>query len=51
MFVAVEDFVKRLLSAYGFNRILEDFNLTKAEVLQILNDHGYIDLDQYEGEN
>lgn len=51
MFVTVENYIKKLLDQYGFNQILHDNDLTKAEVLQILEDHGYLNFDNYrEGE-
>lgn len=50
MFVAVEKYVKTALKTYGFTRILEDFDLDHSRVLQILEDHGYINLDSYREE-
>lgn len=49
MFVIAEKYVKKVLSTYGFTRILEDFDLDHATVLQVLEDHGYINLDSYRG--
>ncbi len=40
MFVQVEKYIKQVLKTYGFTRILEDFDLDHAKVLQILEDHG-----------
>lgn len=47
MFVQVEKYIKQVLKTYGFERLLEDFDLNQAKVLQILEDHGYINLDTY----
>ena len=49
--VTVEQLVKKLMKEYGFNQILRDHDLSKSEVLQVLYDHGYIDLCRYEDED
>lgn len=36
------------MKAYGFRQILADHDLTTAEVVQVLHDHGYIELSRYE---
>ena len=46
--VTVEQLVKKLMKEYGFNQILRDHDLTVSEVVQVLYDHGYIDLERYE---
>ena len=48
MLVTVEQLVRKLMREYGFNQILRDHDLSTAEVLQVLYDHGYIDLERYE---
>lgn len=48
MLVTVEYLVRKLMNAYGFNQILADHDLSKAEVIQVLHDHGYINLERYE---
>ena len=50
MLVTVEYLVKKMMRMYGFSQILADHDLTPAEVIQVLHDHGYIDLCQYEEE-
>ena len=50
MLVTVEQLVRKLMKEYGFNQILRDHGLSTAEVLQVLYDHGYIDLERYENE-
>ena len=51
MLVTVEQLVKKLMKEYGFNQILRDHDLSTAEVLQLLYDHGYISLERYEEED
>ena len=48
MLVTVEQLVRKLMKDYGFNQILRDHDLSTAEVLQVLYDHGYISLERYE---
>ena len=48
MLVTVEQLVRKLMKEYGFSQILRDHDLSTAEVLQVLYDHGYIDLERYE---
>ena len=48
MLVTVEQLVLKLMKEYGFNQILRDHDLSTAEVLQVLHDHGYLDLERYE---
>ena len=48
MLVTVEQLVKKLMKEYGFDQILRDHDLSKSEVIQVLYDHGYIDLERYE---
>ena len=50
MLVAVEQLVKKLMKEYGFDQILRDHDLSKSEVIQVLHDHGYIELERYEDE-
>lgn len=50
MFVEVEPSIQELYWDMGFEQILRDFRLTEVEVLQILQDTGYIDLDDYLGD-
>jgi hypothetical protein len=40
--------VEYILEAYGLDRILEDNQMKLVDILEILNDLGYIDLEQYE---
>ena len=51
MLVTVEQLVRKLMKEYGFNQILRDHDLSTAEVLQVLYDHGYLDLCRYEEED
>lgn len=48
MLVTVEQLVRKLMKEYGFDQILRDHGLSKSEVLQVLHDHGYLDLERYE---
>lgn len=41
------DDIEYILDGYGLNRILSDNELTKINLLQILLDHDYIDLQRY----
>ena len=50
MLVTVEQLVKKLMKEYGFDQILRDHDLSKSEVIQVLHDHGYIELERYEDE-
>ena len=50
MLVTVEQLVAKIMRNYGFDQILRDHGLSKSEVLQVLHDHGYLDLDRYEEE-
>ena len=50
MLVTVEQLVRKLMKEYGFNQILRDHGLTLSEVVQVLHDHGYLDLCRYEEE-
>lgn len=43
--------VEYILEAYGLDRILEDNQMELVEILEILNDLGYLDLEQYENED
>lgn len=47
MLVTVDKDTKNLIRLYGFEQILSDFQLRKDEVLQILDDLGYINLESY----
>ena len=47
----VEQLVRKLMKEYGFNQIIRDHDLTLSEVIQVLHDHGYIDLCRYEEED
>ena len=51
MLVTVEQLVRKIMKVYGFNQILQDHGLSTAEVLQVLYDHGYLDLCRYEEED
>ena len=51
MLVTVEQLVKKLMKEYGFNQILRDHDLILPEVIQVLHDHGYLDLERYEDED
>ena len=42
--------VKRILNAYGLERILEDNDMTIVQVVTLLEDLGYLYLDMYEEE-
>ena len=48
MLVTVEQLVKKLMKEYGFSQILRDHDLTVSEVIQVLHDHGYLNLERYE---
>ena len=39
--------VEYILEAYGLDRILEDNQMELVDILDILNDLGYLDLEQY----
>jgi len=43
--------VEYILEAYGLDRILEDNQMELVDILDILNDLGYLDLEQYEDDN
>ena len=48
MLVTVEQLVAKLMKDYGFSQILRDHDLTLSEVIQVLHDHGYLELERYE---
>ena len=48
--VGVETETLKMLQAYGFKQLLADAELTTADVVQILVDHGYLNLEVYEDE-
>lgn len=48
MLVTVDHFVRKMIKLYGFKQILADHDLSMAEVIQVLHDHGYISLERYE---
>lgn len=48
MLVGVDLETKKLLKTYGFSQLLKDHDLKVEDVLQILIDHGYIDIEVYE---
>ena len=50
MLVTVEQLVAKIMKEYGFDQILRDHDLSKSEVIQVLHDHGYIELSRYEEE-
>jgi hypothetical protein len=50
MLVTVEQLVAKIMKEYGFDQILRDHDLSKSEVIQVLHDHGYIELERYEDE-
>jgi hypothetical protein len=43
--------IEELLDKYGFQYILDFFNLTEEQVLEALDETGYIDLSTLEDEN
>ena len=51
MLVTVEQLVRKLMKEYGFDQILRDHDLSKSEVIQVLHDHGYLNLERYEDED
>ena len=51
MLVTVEQLVAKIMKEYGFDQILRDHGLSKSEVIQVLHDHGYIELERYEDED
>ena len=51
MLVTVEQLVRKIMKEYGFNQILRDHDLTVSEAIQVLHDHGYLDLCRYEEDN
>lgn len=51
MLVGVDQVTKQMLKAYGFKQLLADAELTIEDVLQILVDHGYLNLEVYEDED
>lgn len=48
VWVSVDKTTRSVINQYGFNQVIEDFELNKLKILQILQDHGYIDLTIYE---
>lgn len=44
-------FIKQLLRDYGLRQILQDNNISIVEVLQILDELGYLDLEQYNADD
>ena len=40
-----------LIEAYGFERILEDGDMDKPNVLMLLDELGFIELEMYEDDN
>lgn len=42
--------IKDLIETYGFEEILAQFNLTPWKVLELLDDLGYIFLEEYDNE-
>ena len=47
MLVTVESHIKGVMDKYGFEYLLRACDLTKLEVLQLLEDFGYIDLSEF----
>lgn len=45
-----DDEVEFILEKYGIDRILEDAQMTLVDVLSLMNELGYVYLDQYEEE-
>jgi len=43
--------IKQLLKDYGLRQILEDNNISIVEVLQVLDELGYLDLEQYNADD
>jgi hypothetical protein len=43
-------YISELLSKYGLRQILVDSNITIVEALEILEELGFVDLEQYQEE-
>lgn len=43
-------YINYLLKTYGLRQILDDNNITVVEALEILDELGFIDLEQYKDE-
>jgi len=41
-------YISKLLQDYGLRQILDDSNITIVDALEILDELGFIDLEQYE---
>jgi len=46
-----KQYISRLLSQYGLRQILADSNITIVEALEVLEELGFIDLEQYGDEH
>ena len=46
-----EEYIEQVLESYGLDRILEDNLTTLVDVLDILIDLGYLNLDMYGGDD
>jgi DNA-binding GntR family transcriptional regulator len=44
-------YISKLLSQYGLRQILADSNITIVEALEVLEELGFIDLEQYGDEH
>lgn len=44
-------YISELLSKYGLRQILVDSNITIVEALEILEELGFVDLEQYQEED
>jgi len=46
-----KQYISKLLSQYGLRQILADSNITIVEALEVLEELGFIDLEQYGDEH
>ncbi len=42
--------IQEFIDRYGFENILLQFNMTPWKVLEVLDDLGYVDLEEFEGD-
>ena len=47
----VKQYISTLLQKYGLRQLLADSNITIVEALEILDELGFIDLEQYRNED
>jgi hypothetical protein len=45
-----EEQIIKLLDQYGFEHIIEHYNMTEVDILVALDESGYIDLSEFEEE-